>query len=356
MATKEFYPNWASAPGDTISDILRERDITEKDFAEQIGYTLEETNDLLEGRSTITLAKARQLERVLGASVEFWMARDFQFRQDIARLNATDAGWVHELPIGDMIKFGWLTPIPHPAEEAAACLRFFGVPSVQAWKKKYVSLDQLAAFRTSPSLDSRIAAVAAWLRQGEIIAESLECRSWNAQTFQELLPYIRSLTRNKDPKRFLPKLKQCCAACGVAVIIVRAPSGCRASGATRFLSRDKALLQLSFRFLSDDQFWFTFFHEAGHLLLHGEKGFFLEHPDAVMTSEESEANEFAAKTLIPVEFQPALLKLNADTEKVIRFAVQIGVAPGIVVGQLQYIGRIGYHRLNKLKRRYKWET
>ena len=355
MFNTEFRPDWTSAPGDTIADILRERDLSEVEFAQRIGRTPEGVKDLLQGRSAITIAVARQLEQVLGASVEFWMARDFQYRQDIAKLNLTDKEWLAELPIGDMIKFGWLTPVPHPSDEAAACLRYFGVPSVQAWNVLYADLKQMSMFRTSPSCDSRPAAVAAWLRQGEIEADAISCNPWDTKRLQESLSSIRSLTRVKDPSRFIPELKKICAESGVAVAVVRAPSGCRASGATRFISPDKALLMLSFRYLTDDQFWFTFFHEIGHLLLSGETGFFLEETDMVSTTEEKKANAFAARIIVPSESQPALLALHSDAYKVIRFAVRLGVSPGLIVGQLQYLGIIGHNQLNGLKRHFKWE-
>jgi HTH-type transcriptional regulator/antitoxin HigA len=354
MTKNEFLPDWVSAPGDTIADILQEHELSEAEFARRIGQTPEVVKDLLQGRSTITIAIARQLEKVLGASVEFWMSRDFQYRQDITRLHVVDEKWLAELPIGDMIKFGWLKPVPHPADEVTACLRFFNVPSVRTWNEAYASLTQMTVFRTSPSFDSRPAAVAAWLRQGEIEAEAIYCNPWNAKQFQKSLINIRSLTRRKDPGLFLPELKKICAECGVAVAIVRAPSGCRASGATRFITRDKALLLLSFRYLTDDHFWFTFFHEAGHLLLHGEKGFFLEGIDMPLTTQEKEANEFAAHTLIPDEWWPAFMTLRVNAREVIRFAVRIGIAPGIVVGQLQHLEKLRYDHLNRLKRRFKW--
>jgi len=72
--TREFQPDWASPPGDTISDLLKERSLSTVEFAELIGQTPEEVDYLLLGRSTITLGTARQLERVLGASVEFRIA------------------------------------------------------------------------------------------------------------------------------------------------------------------------------------------------------------------------------------------------------------------------------------------
>lgn len=354
-SSQEFRPDWASAPGDTISDILKERNVSVGEFARLMGHTLERASELLQGRATITIAVARQLERVLGGSVEFWMSRDFQFRQDVIKLRKAEEDWITELPVGDMIRFGWLKPVPHPSEEVAACLHFFGVPSVRAWREAYAGLQKVIAFRTSPSLDSRPAAVAAWLRQGEIEAEAIDCGPWDTKRFLESLFEVRSLTREKDPSRFIPELQECCAPSGVAVVVVRAPSGCPASGATRFLSRDKALLLLSFRYLTNDHFWFTFFHEAGHLVLHGKKAMFLEGSDTRPTVKEQQANEFAARTLVPPEFQVALLNLHANGREVIRFARRLGVSPGIVVGQLQHLGRIRHNQLNHLKRRFKWE-
>lgn len=352
----EFRPDWASAPGDTIADILAERDLSLADFAQRIGQTPEHATDLLQGRATITIRIARLLEQVLGASVEFWMSRDFQYREDIARLHVADQEWLTELPIGDMIRFGWLRPVPHPSEEVAACLRFFSVPSISAWREAYANLLDMVAFRTSRSFDSRPAAVAAWLRQGEIESAAVQCSPWNPRRFRESLLTIRRLTREKDPNRFIPELQNLCAAAGVAVAAVRAPNGCRAFGATRFLSPNKALLLLSFRFLSDDQFWFTFFHEAGHILLHGDRGLILEGLDTASTADEQEANDFAGRTLVSPEFQQALLSLPAEGRQVIRFARRIGISPGLVVGQLQHYGRISHRQLNNLKRRFKWEA
>lgn len=353
-STQDFRPNWASAPGDTISDILRERKLSEVDFARQLGRPLEDARDLLQGRSTITLAIARRLERVVGSSVEFWMARDFQYRESVARLHAGNEEWLADLPVGDMIRFGWIKPVPHPTDEVLACLRFFGVPSVNAWREAYADLRQMVAFRTSPSLDSRPGAVAAWLRQGEIEADAISCDPWNAKLLQESLPSIRALTREKDPRNFVPELQKICASCGVAVVIVRAPSGCRASGATRFLTPNKALLMLSFRYLTDDHFWFTFFHEVGHLVLHDKRRFFLEGLDAISATEEEEANNFSANCLIPSEFRSAMLSLPPHAREVIRFARKVGVSRGIVVGQLQHYRRIRHNQLNRLKQRYRW--
>lgn len=354
--TREFQPDWASPPGDTISDLLDERSLSTEEFSELIGQTPEQTEDLLFGRSTITLGIARELERVLGASIEFWMSRDFQYREDAAELTSAERDWLARIPVGDMVKFGWLKPPPHPSDELQACLSFFDVPSVQEWDRRYADISSAVAYRTSPTFEARPAAAAAWLRQGEIEARAIHCEPWDVGVFRESLEEARSLTRRKDPSQFIPQLQSICARGGVAVVVVRAPAGCRASGATRFLSRKKALLMLSFRFLSDDHFWFSFFHEAGHLVLHGYQGIFLENDLYPSSSEEQEANEFASNLLIPPEFQQEMLDLPPNMRSVIRFAVRIGVSPGIVVGQMHYYDKIPHSWLNRLKRRYAWES
>lgn len=354
-----FLPNWTSSPGETISDILEEMSLSLVEFADQIGYSMSQTNDLLHGKSPLTRTLALQLESTLGASAEFWLNRESQYREDISRLrtelsNSLNKDWLKELPLKDMIAFGWLNRATHTTAKVAECLHFFGVPNVAAWRETYHDVLETAMFRTSTSFDSKSGAVAAWLRQGAIESASLDCKVWDGAGFERALLNIRALTRKRAPNLFIPELQRICAECGVAVVIVRAPSSCRASGATHFISPNKALLLLSFRYLSDDHFWFTFFHEAGHLLLHEKNGLFLEGMGLCSTKEEQEANEFAANTLIPEHFQTELTNLRLDGREVIRFARRVGVSPGIVVGQLQHLGLITPRQLNNLKTRFSW--
>ena len=353
-SSSAFVPGWASAPGETILDVLKDRTWTVDELAQRLGLNRNDMDGLIQGRLPITIGLARQLERTLGASLAFWMARDRDYRQDTARLHGLDEAWLSELPVRDMVKFGWLTAPPLPAEEMDACLRFFDVPTVARWRETYSGVFAQVAFRTSPSIDSQAGAVAAWLRQGEILAGQIDCDNWDSVRLRRSLDRIRALSRLKKPNHFVPKLQQACAECGVAVTIVRAPRGCRASGATRFLAHDKALLMLSFRHLTDDHFWFTFFHEVAHLILHGERALFLEWLSTMSTREEDEANEFAARRLIPPDFEPQLRVLGTDPLRVIKFASEVGVSPGIVVGQLQHLRLLRPNQMNRLKRRFTW--
>ncbi len=166
--------------------------------------------DLLEGRAEITSEMARRLARALGASEAFWTRRESQYRADLARLHQEASlpesfRWLSEIPVKDIERWGWIEPLANPTAAVVACLRFFGVPSVRAWRDVYS--DALsAAYRTSPTYTSEPGAVAAWIRQGEIAAASIECGPWNPECLRRELTSLRELTRAKDPEEFLPEL------------------------------------------------------------------------------------------------------------------------------------------------------
>lgn len=344
-----FQPNWASKPGDTIADVLKERRWSINSFAERIGCSKDIASDIISGSISIDTGIAKKLEKALGASAAFWINRENQFRKDLSRIDVEKA-WLKDLPINDMIQYGW---IPRTNNLLETCLRFFQVPDIEAWNEKYNALVGEYSFRASQAYSSSKSAVATWLRQGEIKSSASTNTKWNKQSFIDSLDNIKALTRKKDPKDFIPNLKNICAESGVSVVILPTPSGCRASGATKFINEEKALILLSFRYLSDDQFWFTFFHEAGHLVLHEQREVFIdEDAGDVKDQKEVEANSFAGEVLIPHTLHTQLFKIRGNHKDIIRFAMQAGVSPGIVVGQLQHHGHFKPSYMNSLKRRF----
>jgi hypothetical protein len=85
---------------------------------------------------------------------------------------------------------------------------------------------------------------------------------------------------------FIPYIRGLLATAGVSLVVLPTPRGCRASGATCFFTPDRATLVMSFRYLTDDHFWFTLFHEIGHLILHEAVRVRVEGKDGLSTKEE----------------------------------------------------------------------
>lgn len=142
----------------------------------------------------------------------------------------------------------------------------------------------------------------------------------------------------------------------MAVVLVPGLPKTGLSGATRWLNPDKALIQLSLRYKSNDHLWFTFFHEAAHILLHGKKELFLEGLDGIDETKEHEANVFARDRLIPPRgFASFVRQADFSQEAITRFSESIGIAPGIVVGRLQHEGWLPHSHCNALKIFYDWK-
>lgn len=357
MNATSFMPDWISAPGRTIASVLNQQELSVEEFARAIGWSRERATTLIEGRRSITPAVAKSLSETIGGTQEFWLAREQQYRDDIARLqsqgsSAAATAWLSELPLADMVRSGWVRSEGTAVAQSQACLDFFGVADVSAWRRDYGPILSAVAFRTSPSFSSEPGAVLTWLRYGQLQAERITCGRWNKDAFRTVLPQLRKLTRNREPQSFIPKLRDACARVGVAIVIARTPNGCHASGATQFLSSQKAMMILSFRHLTDDQFWFTFFHEAGHLVLHDRKALFIEDKSEATSSEEDEANAFAQDILVSRDQLALLSELPLNRQSILQFAVKAGVSRGIVVGQLQHMRRLKQTQFNHLKRRF----
>jgi len=356
-----FSPDWISLPGDTILDLLEELGWKQTELAKRTGYTTKHISLLINGKAPITEDTAIKLERVIGSTAHFWLAREAQYREGLMRIAEKDslkaaADWLKEIPLKEMINFGWIRAFADKGEQVAECLRFFGIATVDLWKKEYG--EPSAAFRSSEKFDKHAGSVATWLRQGERCAATLKTEPYDRTAFKSVLGTLRTLTREPDPDIFIPQLIEACAKTGVAVVIEPAPKGCPASGATLWLTSDKALLMLSLRHKTNDHFWFSFFHEAGHLLRHGKRLRFIEVEGALGNEHEDEANEFARDWLIPPQYSRSLAAIQKSDLAIREFADQLGIAPGIIVGRLQKEGLLRWDSvLNKsLKVRYEWRS
>ncbi|MEX2440465.1 MAG: ImmA/IrrE family metallo-endopeptidase [Actinomycetota bacterium] len=354
-----YEPDYAISPGATLRSTLVELGMKQADLAVRTGLSLKHINQIAQGIAAITHESALLLEKATGVPARIWNAREAHYRDHLARTHDTkvlvaDAAWLDELPVRDLVRRGYLTKGADVGSRLQEVCRFFGVANRESWDG--VWREPLAAFRKSPSFASQTGAVATWLRLGEIEAAEIDCEPFDAKRFRTILDHVRKLTGNADPGVFVPLLQKLCAEAGVAVVFVRELPGTRASGAARWLTPTKALIQLSLRHLSDDHLWFSFFHEAAHVLLHGKKELFIHEGSSgpqPLEALEREADAFATNGLIPRRFDSELDSLKTD-QTIIDFAVRIGIAPGVVVGRLQHEGLVGWNQHNHLKQRFRW--
>jgi addiction module HigA family antidote len=351
-----YEPDYAVPPGYTLEDTIEFQGLTQAELAERTGLSAKTVNRIIQGIDPITQETALKLEQVTGISARTWNLLEADYREQLERLAfrkrlAPYVGWLKELPVKELVARGVLPDVLDKLVLLEYAVKFFGVNSPDEWRKVWTS--PAAAYRKSPAFQAHPGAMASWLRLGELEARKVQCKPFDRERLKQALARIRTLTV-EPPPTFIPRMVEECREAGVAVVLTRELKGAPVSGAARWLTSQKALIQLSLRGKCNDRFWFTFFHEAGHLLQHGKKEVFIDDEQSDAEPEKA-ADRFASQTLIPRD-REARLRTLRRREEIVAFAAEVGVAPGIVLGRLQREGLLPYNRFNDLKVPLAWDA
>ena len=352
-------------PGELVLEYLAVNGWTQQDLARRSELTPKTISELCNGKTSVTPQTALSFEKVFQRPARFWLNLQRQFDEAHERkrqlLKASDwLDWARTFPLREMRekKFS----LPERQSEAETLLSFFGVSSPRSWESVWNSAP--VAYRQTRSSSAREQAVAAWVREAELLAFQFDLCEFSENTLTSSLPELRSLTRTSADEIMDP-IQRLCATAGVAVVWVPELRNTGISGCARWLNEKWAMIGLTLRYKTYDQMWFTLFHEIGHLLLHrSQKRFVIDNAaedltdpvvDPEMRRFEVEANQFAADNLIPPESLGKFIKSNSFTnESIHSFAEMIGVGPGIVVGRLQHDGILKPHQGQRLKQKLNW--
>lgn len=368
-----YQPESFAPPGESLKEYLDEEGISQADLCRRTGLSTKHINQIIQGAAALSPDTAVLLYQATGISAIVWSRLEaaWQIQRSETEIRAKlekQVSWVANFPVGYLRKAGVLQDTKSNLENLQAILRFFGVASPdvaeRAWR------EYRTAFRRSALVDGDQYAVATWLRLCEQAAREVECAHYNKQRLIEALPELRQLT--VEPTRvWMEELPHFCSKLGIALVFKPALKNTHVSGATRWLTPEKAMIALSDRFKTDDTFWFSLFHEIGHLILHGKRLTFLDdnptpNPESPEVNglllhgnskndhkpvSEIEADNFARNTLIPdLVFKEFVSRtLMNDPKSIIRFARKTGVSPGIVLGRLQHERIVPWSRWRDMK-------
>ncbi len=355
------WSNVPIPPGEILEEEIAALGMTQQELALRTGRPVQVINEIVRGKKAITHDTALELEKVLGVPAHVWINLEAEYQLTKARLRDTDElkhqqDWLATFPVRDMERRGWIQTERTKEGKVRALLSFFGVVSFDALRTVWADRGQEVpvGFRVTPGSKVSQPALLTWLRKGEIDGHACSTSSFDRARFVQALIEARSFTED-PPQEFLPKLRSLCAEAGVAIVLTQEIPKSGANGAARWLGPDKALIQLSLRYKTGDQLWFSFFHEAGHILDRRIKSLFVDNGGPADSPAEARANEFAADLLCPKREWLAFIGHNQfDVAAVTEFSRKIKLHPGIVVGRLQHERQIPLTSLNSLKRKLVW--
>ena len=345
-------------PGQLVSDLLRERGWTSRALAIVLEKDESTINKIVSGKGSVTTATALALEDVFGVEADRFLTLQKQHDLAVARLStrpdrnrATRAALFADLPIGVMIKRGWIS-----AEDendltgvSKGLTRFFGVQSLDD-----IEILPHAAKKTNVNADATPTQMA-WLYRVKTIAEELMVPPYSRNKLIEALPRLRSFVVAAEETRQVPRIL---SECGVRFVIVETLPSAKIDGVCFWLNETSPVIGLSMRNDRIDNFWFVLRHEIEHVIQgHGQSQVILDAElegeragvGADIPEEEKVANAAAQEFCVPKAKMDAFIARKApffSERDMLGLARIVGVHPGIVAGQLQHrTGR--YDRFRK---------
>ncbi len=355
--------NLAIPPGEFLEEVISDFGITKDELARRMNRPAAKLSAIYKGDKAITPETALQLEKVVGVPAHVWIGLENEYRLTLARQKELQMNLQEEAKLitsycyRDLAKLNYVKKCSKSAEKVIELQKFFGVTSLNTIAnlnryQPFFRISNQGLSKHSPEV------LAAWLRMGEIEAHKTDTEEFNKKRFIRVLQQIRALTR-LEPEEFIPKLETLLAESGIAFVVVPHLPKTYAHGATYWLGKSKAILMLTLRKSWADIFWFSLFHEIGHILLHSNQIVFVEGENHNDTQKkyEFEADKFAANTLIPPkQYNEFIKKSEFYKNNILRFAERVKIDPGIVVGRLQYENYIKNSWHNQLRSRYIWKA
>ena len=351
----EYKDLIAFHPGQYVEELIEDYNVTQKEFADRLGVSAKTVSKLVNAEESISKETAHKLAKLSGVSMQTWLnlqnAYDVKVAEIVEQKELEEGS---EKEICEMIDFkyfkakGYVPDKRYTLKEKIVELRkILGVASLEKFSSfnNQVSYRNTREFTTKSIVNSNI-----MLELASKKARNKTTTKLNRRKLEKSLPTLRELTR-QDSKDFAQELTDILLECGVVLVGLPALANANLNGATKKFGNGSVLLLLTDRNKASDIFWFSLFHEIGHIL---QNDFWSDDgdSDSYRRSEEL-ADQFAKDLLIdPNDYQRFVAEACFDKQAIKNFSDEIGIHPSIVLGRLQNDQYLGYDQFRDLKVNY----
>lgn len=349
----EYNDRIAFHPGYYIKELVEGSGLTQEDFAKRLDTTPKNLSMLVRGEQNLSIDIAVKLSRLMRTSVNYWLNLQNTYDSLIAEFKSEEE-LEKERGIFKYFDYKYfrdnygLPDIPRKKDEQIEQVRsFLNVATLSVFTRRdmAVSLRSSAAEITEANIVKANVMIQIAVNQ----ALMTEAPKFNKRKFEAAVEYALTLTKNHG--EFYPLIRRAFLDTGVIFVILPNISGSKTNGATKRVG-EHIMLMVNDRRLNADSFWFTLFHEIGHII-NGDYGISFEKETG---EKEEAADRYAADRLIPPgPYQAFLSGRRFDLQSIERFADEIGRDPGIVLGRLQKEGIVRFDdwTMRPLRHKYK---
>lgn len=336
-------------PGEFIKDALEANSWTQEDLAIILDRPLQSINLIINGKKSITPDTAMGLGNAFSTSAELWLNLESEYRLSKVKTPSEHIqrkSRIYSLiPLRDVLKKGWVKNTTNLRTLENRVCQFLEIEDIND-----IPTLNLAA-RKSDSYREFTPGQVAWYFRARQIAKTIKAKKYNPEFFLKDVFELTTISTDESNMRKLPRML---SDAGIRFVLVDHLPNTKIDGAAFWLDNDMPVIALSLRYDRIDHFWFTLMHELAHIYMDdSKKGYIDENlvgKDA-LSSEDKPANElkadrFASSWLIPQKrFNDFINKTKPyySKQQISKFANNLSIHPGLVVGQLQHAKEIGYN-------------
>lgn len=342
----EYNDKVAFHPGYYIKEIIDNSGLTQADFARRLGTTPKNISVLVRGEQSLSVDIAGKLSRMLGSSISYWLNLQQKYDELTAEFMSLEEN-EKERETFKLIDYGYFRKnfgfpdLRRRIDEQIECVRkYLSVASLTVLEEEDLAVD----FRSCRETLTRSNIVNSNVMLQIAINEALQKKTprFDKKKFEGCIDYVLTLTKNHGD--FLTEIKTVFEQAGVYLSVLPNIKDSGISGATKRVD-GKVMILVNERTHYEDTFWFTLFHEIGHVI-NGKLG--------PSSEAESVGDDYAPSMLVPDEpYHDFILNYDAGNEKSIKeFARKIDRDPGIVLGRLLIENKIPNSDI-KLYERYR---
>ncbi|MCR5331400.1 MAG: HigA family addiction module antidote protein [Lachnospiraceae bacterium] len=346
-------------PGETIADILVERGITQAELAARTGVTPAYVCNVIAGKKDISGKFAFALEYALGVSKSFWINLQANYDAELLEFNApetiTDEERIARSSLKDVVKYlrdSGKMPIREAVDDSILSLRKVLQISNIANLKEIVPE---GALRMSAKSKINPYVMGAWVRLCQIAGERRNVKTeFDVKRIDELVVKAKAVMCSAG-ESVQKSLTELFSEYGIDFSVMWNFRGAPVQGYISKKNDGTYQMVLTIRGAYADIFWFSLFHELGHIVNGDVTGTinFIDYNE--IAEVEIGANDFASTRLIkPDAYEHFVEKGDYSLDAIKTFAVSQGIRPYIVIGRLQREKMLDYNRYSSEKVRYKW--
>ncbi len=332
----QAYPIALPSPISALRFRMEQMGMNQTDLIPYIG-SRSKVSDILNGKRQLTLKMIRSLHAGLSIPIEALVSVE----QESFINESSDIDW-DKFPIRDMYNTGkefYFPNIKASLQQIKENVEYY-VRSLIEPIRKFEFNGGLLRQNVRMGCTTDKYALMAWLAACYNLAnqETLKT-SFDPSKMEIIINQLRSLSVMDDGPlqagRFLSKV-------GIHLVVVPHLPKTHLDGASFIARDDNPTVALTLRYDRIDHFWFTLFHELGHVYFHlnsnPESNCFIDDLRVIASGDmEEQADKYASESLISDdELRECELFSNYSKAAVEEFAFKKRVHPAIIAGRIRH--------------------